>query len=223
MFGRCPHLPVDFYFPTKGAHVHSCHVPAYVEEVRKHFKEAYTKAHIETNSKADWQKWCYDRAPTTLQLMLGDVILKKLDVFQGKRKAKDRWSEVEYVVTCQVTNDMPTYEVRDACGNVKVTHCNSLFLVAPARDVTMPLWGSESVSYMGTAQSTLAELTPLEWKSEMSESDMEGVLTWHLTSHVPLGWIDGILQPLPSVALRPTVCGLSSGERTSSFSDEDAH
>ena len=51
MFGRCPRLPVDFYFPTKGAHVHSCHVPAYIEEVRKRFKEAYTEAHLQTNSK----------------------------------------------------------------------------------------------------------------------------------------------------------------------------
>ena len=153
---------MDFYFPTKGAHVHSRHVPAYVEEVRKCFKEAYTKAHLQTNSEADQQKWYYDRATTTMQLMLGDIILMKLDAFQGKRKAKDRWSEVEYVVTCQVTNDMPVYEVRDDGGNVKVTHCNRLFLVAPARDVTMPLWGSESVSYVGTAQSTLAELTPLE-------------------------------------------------------------
>ena len=88
--------------------------------------------------------------------------------------------------------------------------------MAPARDVTMPLGGSESISYVGTAQSTLAEL-------EMSESDAEGAMTWHLTSHVLLGWVDGILWPLPSVALRPTVCGLSSGEGTSSFSDEDIH
>ena len=71
--------------------------------------------------------------------MLGDVILMKLDTFQGKRKAKDRWSEVEYVVTHQVTNDMPAYEVRDDGGNVKVTHHNRLFLVAPTRDVAMPL------------------------------------------------------------------------------------
>ena len=76
---------------------------------------------------------------------------------------------------------------------------------------------------MGATQSTLAELTPLEWKGEMSESDVEGALTWHPTSHVPLGWVDGILWPLPSVALKLTVCGLSSGEGTSSFSDEDVH
>ena len=56
-----------------------------------------------------------------------------------------------------------------------------------------------------------------------SESDVEGALTWHLASHVPLGWVDGILQPLPSVALRLTVCGLSSVEGTSSFRDEDVH
>ena len=30
MFGSHPHLPVDFYFPTKGTHVCSCRVPAYV-------------------------------------------------------------------------------------------------------------------------------------------------------------------------------------------------
>ena len=41
MFGRCPHLPVDFYFPTKGAHVHSHCVSTYVEEVRKHFRGLY--------------------------------------------------------------------------------------------------------------------------------------------------------------------------------------
>ena len=88
MFGRCPHLPVDFYFPMKGAHVCSRCIPAYVEEVRKHFKEAYTEAHSQTNSKAEQQKWYYDKATSTMQLMPGDVILMKLDAFQGKRKVE---------------------------------------------------------------------------------------------------------------------------------------
>ena len=91
--------------------------------------------------------------------MPGDVFLMKLDAFQWKRKAKDKWSEVEYVVTCQVTNDMPAYEVRDDGKNVKVTHHNRLFLVAPTRDVAMLLGGSKSISYAGTTQSALAELT----------------------------------------------------------------
>ena len=89
--------------------------------------------------KAEQQKWYYERATGTVQLMLGDVILMKLDAFQGKRKAKDRWSEVEYVVTHQVTNDMPAYEVRDDGRNVKVTHHKRLFLVTSTRDVAVPL------------------------------------------------------------------------------------
>ena len=127
MFRRHPHLPMDFYFPTKGIHVHSYQVPTYIEEVRKHFKEAYTEVHLQTNSKADWQKWYYDKVTSTMQLMPGDIVLMKLNAFQGKRKAKDRWSEAEYVAICQVANDIPMYEVRDDGRNVKVTHHNRLF------------------------------------------------------------------------------------------------
>ena len=161
MIGRCPHLPVDFYFLTMSAHVHSCHVPAYVE-VRKHSKEAYAEAHLQTNSEADQQKWYYDRATSTMQLMPGNIVLMKLDVFQGKRKVKDGWSEAEYVVVCQVTDDIPMYEVRDDGRNVKVVHCNWLFLVATPRGDAMPLGGSESASQEGTTWSTLVELTPLD-------------------------------------------------------------
>ena len=71
------------------AHVHSHRISACVEEVRKHLKEAYTEVHLQTNSEADWQKWYYDRATSIMQLMLGDIVLMKLDVFQGKRKVKD--------------------------------------------------------------------------------------------------------------------------------------
>ena len=56
MFGRCPSLPVDFYFLTMSAHVHSHCIPAYVEEVRKCFKGAYAEVHLQTNSEADRQK-----------------------------------------------------------------------------------------------------------------------------------------------------------------------
>ena len=177
----------------------------YVKEVRKCFKEAYTEAHLQTNSEAEWQKWYYDKATSTVQLMPGDVILMKLDVFQGKRKVEDRWSKVKYVVTHQATSDMPTHKVKDDGGNIKVTHLNRLFLVAPMRDTATPLGGSESVSYVSTAQSTLVELTPLECGGETSESEVEGALTQCPTSCVPLGWVDGVLWPLPLVALRPTI------------------
>ena len=47
---------------------------------------------------ADRQKCNYDKSMSTVQLIPGDVVLKKADTFQGKRKVKDHWSEVEYEV-----------------------------------------------------------------------------------------------------------------------------
>ena len=130
---------------------------------------------------------------------------------------------MEYVVTRQVTSDMPAYEVKNNGRNIKVAHHNRLFLVAPVRDTATPLGGNESVSYVGTTRSTLVELSPLVCGGETSESEVEGMLTWHPTSHVLLGWVDGVLWPLPSVALRPMICGLGSGDGASSLSDEDVH
>ena len=60
MFGRHPHLPVDYYFPMVSAYECSHHVPAYVTEVRRRFKEAYAEAHLQTNCEAEKQKRYYD-------------------------------------------------------------------------------------------------------------------------------------------------------------------
>ena len=60
MFGRCPHLPVDYYFPTVNAFECSCHVPEYVTEVRRQFKEAYAEAHLQRNCEAEKQKQYYN-------------------------------------------------------------------------------------------------------------------------------------------------------------------
>ena len=60
MFGRHPCLPVDYYLLMVSTFKHSCHVPTYIVEVRRHFKEAYAEAHLQTNCEAKKQKWYYD-------------------------------------------------------------------------------------------------------------------------------------------------------------------
>ena len=60
MFGRCPRLPVDYYFPMLSAFERSHQMPAYVMEVRRCFKEAYAKAHLQANCEAEKQKLYYD-------------------------------------------------------------------------------------------------------------------------------------------------------------------
>ena len=52
MFGRCPCLPVDYYFLMVSTFEHSHHFPAYVMEVRRCFKEAYAETHLLMNCKA---------------------------------------------------------------------------------------------------------------------------------------------------------------------------
>ena len=93
-------------------------------EVRRCFKEAYAEAHLQTNCEAKKQKQYYDRTMSTMQLVLGDVVLMKNDAYQGKQKVKDWWSETEYVVVCQVADGVTAYEVKDEAGNVKTIHCN---------------------------------------------------------------------------------------------------
>ena len=157
MFGRCPRLPVDYYFLTVSAYERSRHVPAHVTEVRRRFKEAYTEAHLQTNCEAKKQKCYYDRATSTTQLVPGDVVLMKNDAFQGKQKVKDQWSETEYVVFCQVTDGVPAYKVKDEAGNIKTVHRNRLFLVAAPKEDIMPLGAGASISEKNIAWSTRVE------------------------------------------------------------------
>ena len=141
-----------------------CHrrVPAYVEEVQKCFKEAHTEAQHQSNNEVDRQNRNYDKLTSIVQLMLGDVVLTKADAFQGKRKVKDRWNEVEYEVVHQVTYGAPSYEIKDMSGNVKMAHHNRLFLVATPQGAPTALCQSEDASFDPTTHCALGELTPLE-------------------------------------------------------------
>ena len=187
------------------------------------FKEAYTEAQHQSNSEADRQKCNYDRATSTVQLMLGDTVLKKADAFQGKRKVKDQWSEVEYEVIRQVANGVPSYEIKDPSSNFQVANRNRLFLLAIPRGEVMPLNKSENADLDMSTRSTLAELTPLEVESDLPKEQMGRCLTQHLASHFPLGWVHGVLQPLPMVVPRTAQYEPGSRIKDMSGDDEEVH
>ena len=184
MFGRHPCLPVDYYFPTVSAYERSRHVPANVMEVRRCFKEAYTKAHFQKNCEAKKQKCYYDRATSTAQLVPGDVVLMKNDTYQGKQKVKDWWTETEYVVVHQVTDGVPAYEVKDEAGIIKTIHRNWLFLVATPIGAIMPLGVGASISEEIIVWSTHAEHTSLGVENDSPEGSVDGADTLSPTSRV---------------------------------------
>ena len=172
-------------------------MPAYVMEVQRCFKEAYTEAHLQTNCEAKKQKRYYDRATSTAQLVPGDMVLMKNDAYQGKWKVKDRWSETEYVVVHQVTDGVPAYEVKDEVGNIKTVHHNQLFLVAALKEAITPLGAGTLISEENVVWSTCVEHTSLEVENGSPEGSMDGADTLSPTSRVPLGWVGGVLWPLP--------------------------
>ena len=224
MFGRHPHLPVDYYFLMVSAYECSCHVPAYVMEVRRCFKEAYTEAHLQTNCKAEKQKCYYDLATSTAQLVPGDMVLMKNNAYQGKWKVKDWWSEAEYVVVHQVADGVPAYEVKDEVGNVKTMHCNWLFLVATPMEAVTPLGVGTSISEENVVWSTCAKYTSLGVEYDSPEGSVDGADTLSSASRVLLRWVGGVPWPLSSVAPRPTMWrGIGAGDGARSLSNEEVH
>ena len=192
MFWRHLHRPVDYYFPMVSAYERSRHMSAYVMEVQRRFKEAYTEAHLQTNCEAKKQKCYYDRATSTAQLVAGDIVLMKNDAYQGKQKVKDRWSETEYVVICQVADGIPAYEVKDEVGNVKTVHHNWLFLVATPKEAITPL-GAGAPTSEENVRSTCVKHTSLGVESNLPERFMDGTDTLSPSSRVPLRWVGGVL------------------------------
>ena len=176
------------------------------------------------NCEAEKQKWYYDQATSTAQLVPGDVVLMKNDAYQGKWKVKDWWSETEYVVVRQVADGIPAYEVKDEAGNVKTIHCNRLFLVATPMEAVMPLGAGILISEENIARSTLVEHTSCKVESDSPEGSVDGADTLSPASRVLLGWVGGVLWLLPSVAPRPTMWrGLGAGDGAWSQSDEEVH
>ena len=158
-----------------------------------------------------------------MQLVPGDVVLMKNDAYQGKWKVKDQWSETEYVVVHQVTDGVPAYEVKDEAGNIKTVHHNRLFLVATPKEDVTPLGAGTSISEENV-RSTHVEHTSLGVESNSPERFMDGADTLSPSSRVPLGWVGGVLWPLPSVAPRPTIRrGIGAGDGAGSPSDEEVH
>ena len=224
MFGRHLHLPVDYYFPMVSAYECSHHMPAYVMEVWRCFKEAYTEAHLQTNCEAKKQKHYYDQATSTAQLVPGDIVLVKNDAYQGKQKVKDRWSETEYVVVRQVADGIPAYEVKDEAGNAKTIHHNQLFLVAAPKEAVMPLGAGTPISEENIVRSTHVEHTSLEVENDSPEGSVDWADTLSPSSRVPLGWVGGVLRPLPSMAPRLTMWrGSGAGDGVESPSDEEVN
>ena len=143
MFGHRPRLPVNFFFPTlRSAEVptkatSTYHVDKYITTVWDCLQAALQDAKIQSAAEAQWQKWYYDWKVGPIGLKPGDLVLVKVDAFQGKRKIKDRWEDKSYEVICQIMTDVPSYKVKDPQRNSGVLHHNGLLHLTSEVDIPL--------------------------------------------------------------------------------------
>ena len=96
-------------------------------------------------------------------------------------------------------------------------------MTAPKEAIT-PLGAGMSISEENIVWSTHAEHTLLEVENDLPERSVDGADTLSPSSRVQLGWVGGVLWPLPSVAPRPTMWrGIGAGDGAGSPSDEEVH
>ena len=128
------------------------------------------------------------------------------------------------MVVCQVTDGVPAYEVKDEAGNIKTVQHNRLFLVATLKEDVTPLGAGASISEGNVVRSTQVEHPLLEVENDSPEGSMDGADTLSPASRVPLGWVGGVLWPLPSVAPRPTMWrGIGAEDGAESPSNGEVH
>ena len=95
-------------------------------------------------------------------------------------------------------------------------------MAAPKEAIT-PLGAGASISEENV-QFTRAEHTSLGVDSDSPEGFVDRADTLSPSSRVLLGWVGGVLRPLPSVAPRPTIWrGIGTGDGAGSPSNEEVH
>ena len=72
-----------------------------------------------------------------MDLKPGDLVLVKINAFQGKRKIKDRWEDKPHKVVFQIMTDITSYEETDQCRQSHVLHHNWILLIAPETGVPL--------------------------------------------------------------------------------------
>ena len=95
--------------------------------------------------------------------------------------------------------------------------------MATPQGEVIPLNKNEDANPGMSTQSALVELTPMEYEKDLPKDLMERCQTHHLTSRIPLGWVDGILRPLPMVVHRTAQKEPGSRIKEMCGDDEEVH
>ena len=196
MFGWQPRLPVDFIFPTIGSNeapmreASTRSVDMYMASVRDRLRSTLQEAQAQLTAEACQQKWYYDRKIGTVNLKPGDLVLVKADAWKGKRKIKERLEEETWEVTCQITADIPSYEVMNQYRWSWVLHQNQLLLVISEAGVPLCI-GSHHTQDRCTSPTSCKTTSIGGYEKRTPKEKNCKVVTWQPISKASLGWKNG--------------------------------
>ena len=198
MFQNRPRIPVNFYFLTlRSAEVpkrgtSTMHMDEDIVIVWDWLWAALQEAKAQSVAEAQRQKWYYDWKTGAVGLKPGNLVLVKADAFQGKRKAKDRWENKPHEAVCQITTDIPSYEMKDQQRHSHILHYNWLLLIAS--EAGIPLCVGVCQVWDRCTSPTPAKPTPRGSDSKTAPQKDDGlVITPCQTRKTSLGWINGTL------------------------------
>ena len=123
LFGREPRLPVDIAFGLSPNNNSDISYTDYITNLQSKISEAFDIVHKNADKARNKQKKYFDLKARAAKLAIGDRVLIKILVHEGKHKLSDKWADEVYVVT-----DIPVYKVKreDGEGVEKVLHRNHL-------------------------------------------------------------------------------------------------
>ncbi len=128
LFGRSPKLPIDALFGLNSDN-NSQSYSEYMERWTKGMQEACEIAREQANKCAERNKRNYDQRVRCTDLFPGSrVLVKNLTPRGGTGKLRNYWEDEVHVITRQVADDTPVYEVKPekSKGRSRVLHRNLL-------------------------------------------------------------------------------------------------
>lgn len=170
LFGRSPRLPIDLLFGLTSETGNTDH-RAYMEKWKREMQEAYGIVQQNANKSTERSKRHYDVKVRSSVLCPGDrVLVRNLTPRGGTGKLRNHWEENIHVVTRQVGENIPVYEVKpeQGRGRSRVIHRN---LLLPCDHLPFEIQPKESSKQKKRLTKTATENANLEEEEEDDECE----------------------------------------------------
>ena len=130
MFGRHPHLPIDL---VMGVEINNEEgdVRQYTKQLRDKLEKAYELASKEAAKASGRHKIYYDKRVRGATVAVGDRVLVRKVVLQGRQKLANKWEDAIHIVLSQPSKDIPVFVIQreDRQGRKRTLHRNMLLPV----------------------------------------------------------------------------------------------